>query len=59
MIKAVFPVLVPHLGYDDLEIGDGFLASLAYGELRDPKTPAARAGALHANLLARCRLYGH
>ena len=54
-IKAVLPALVPHLGYDDLEIGDGLLASLAYEELRDPSTSRDRAAALRANLLAYCR----
>jgi hypothetical protein len=55
-IKAVLPALVPHLGYDDLEIGDGLLASLAYEELRDPSTSPDRAAALRTNLLAYCRL---
>jgi hypothetical protein len=54
-IKTVLPALVPHLGYDDLEIGDGLLASLAYEELRDPSTPVDRAAELRANLLAYCR----
>jgi hypothetical protein len=54
-IKAVLPALVPHLGYDDLEIGDGLLASLAYEELRDPNTSADRAAELRSNLLAYCR----
>ena len=54
-IKAVLPALVPHLGYDDLEIGDGLLASLAYEELRDPSTSAERAAEMRANLLAYCR----
>lgn len=54
-IKAVLPAIVPRLGYDDLEIGDGLLASLAYEELRDPNTPAHRAAEVRANLLAYCR----
>ena len=54
-IKAVLPALVPALGYDDLEIGDGLLASLAYEKLRDPDTSAHRAAALRASLLAYCR----
>jgi predicted RecB family nuclease len=54
-IKAVLPALVPHLGYDDLEIADGLLASLAYEELREGITPADRAAELRANLLAYCR----
>jgi hypothetical protein len=54
-IKAVLPALVPHLNYDDLEIGGGLLASLAYEELRRASTPADRAAELRANLLAYCR----
>jgi len=46
---------VPHLGYDDLEIGDGLLASLAYEELRDPNASHNRAAVLRVNLLASCR----
>jgi hypothetical protein len=46
---------LPHLGYDDLEISDGLLASLAYGELRDPSASPDRAAALRTNLLAYCR----
>ena len=53
-IKAVLPAIVPHLGYDDLEIGDGLLASLAYEELRNPNTSSARGAELRANLLAYC-----
>lgn len=54
-IKTVLPALVPHLGYDDLEIGDGLLASLAYEELQDPSTSRDRTAELRANLLAYCR----
>ena len=54
-IKAVLPALVPHLDYNDLEIGGGLLASLAYEELRRARTPADRAAELRANLLAYCR----
>jgi hypothetical protein len=54
-IKAVLPALVPHLGYDDLEIGDGLVASLAFEELRDPGTSAERTAELRANLLAYCK----
>jgi len=54
-LKNVLPALVPQLGYDDLEIGDGLLASLAYEELRDPSTSWGRAAELRSNLLAYCR----
>ncbi len=53
-IKAVLPAILPHLGYDDLEIGDGLMAALAYEELRDPRTSVRRAAELRANLLAYC-----
>ena len=51
----MLPALVPHLGYDDLDIRDGLLASLAYEELRDPATSPNRAADLRASLLAYCR----
>jgi len=54
-IKTVLPALVPHLGYDDLEIGDGLLASLAYEELRDPGTSSNRSAQLRAHLLGYCQ----
>jgi hypothetical protein len=54
-IKAVLPALVPRLGYDDLEIGGGLLASLAYEELRSASTPAAPAAELRSNLFNYCR----
>ncbi len=54
-IKKVLPALVPHPGYDDLEIGDGLLASLAYEELRDLRTSRDRVAELRTNLLAYCR----
>ena len=54
-IKTVFPALVPPLGYDDLEIGNGLVASLAYWELRDPSTLRDWSAELRANLLAYCR----
>jgi hypothetical protein len=54
-IKAGLPALVPHLGCDDLKIGDGLLASLAYEELRNSNTSTARAAELRANLRAYCR----
>ena len=41
-LKRVLPVLVPGQGYEDLELGDGGAAALAYGELVDPETPPRR-----------------
>lgn len=54
-IKTVLPALVPDLGYGDLDIVGGELASLAYEELRKPDTAADRRAQLRANLLAYCR----
>lgn len=54
-IKSVLPALVPDIGYDDLAIDDGALASLAYAEMIHPGTPAARADLLRSQLLAYCR----
>ena len=54
-IKKVLPAIVPHLCYDDLEIGEGSLASLAYEEMRKTSTPADRTAELRCNLLAYCR----
>jgi hypothetical protein len=53
-IKSVLPALVPDLGYGDLEIQQGELASLAFLEMVDPDTVAARSEQLRAGLLAYC-----
>ena len=41
-IKSVLPALVPDLGYDDLEINDGGMASVAYAEMRRSETMSNR-----------------
>jgi len=41
-IKSVLPALVPDLGYSDLEINDGGLASIAYAEIVNPDTKQER-----------------
>jgi len=53
-IKAVLPALVPELGYKDLEISDGGLASLAYFEILNPQTTDEKRAALRTNLLQYC-----
>ena len=53
-LKWVLPALVPELGYDDLEITDGGLASLAYSEMQVPETASNRRAELRAALLAYC-----
>ena len=54
-LKSVLPSLVPELGYDDLEIGDGGAASLAYAEMQATGTTRKRWAELRAELLAYCK----
>jgi Domain of unknown function(DUF2779) len=54
-LKSVLPALVSRLGYDDLEIADGGLASLAYAEMQAPETSSERCAELSAALLAYCK----
>ena len=53
-IKSVLPALAPHLGYDDLAINDGTLASMAYAEMLRPETTPERRAEIRSNLLAYC-----
>ena len=53
-LKSVLPALVPSLGYGDLAIRDGGLASLALLEVTAPKTHAERRAKLRRQLLAYC-----
>jgi len=53
-LKSVLPALVPSLGYDDLAIQDGGVASLALLELMAPETPIERRFELRQQLLAYC-----
>ena len=54
-LQQVLPVLVPELGYDDLAISDGSLASLAYTRMIDPDTEPAERNRLKMALLDYCR----
>ena len=54
-LKSVLPTLVPELGYDDLDITNGGLASLAYAQMQDPETTNDRRAELRAALLAYCK----
>ena len=57
-IKAVLPVLVPELGYDDLAIAEGMTASVQAAALMlrgDEMDPAERA-ALREDLLRYCAM---
>jgi hypothetical protein len=53
-IKSVLPVLVPGMGYKDLEINEGGLASLAYFEIINPQTTQEKRTELRSNLLKYC-----
>ncbi|MFW6125748.1 MAG: DUF2779 domain-containing protein [Chloroflexota bacterium] len=51
-LKSVLPALVPGLGYDDLDVSDGDMASLAYAEMVLPATAPERRRWLRGALLA-------
>jgi Domain of unknown function(DUF2779) len=53
-LKSVLPALVPELGYDDLKLTDGGLASLAYAEIQTPEVTSERRDQLRDALLAYC-----
>jgi predicted RecB family nuclease len=53
-LKSVLPALVPAIGYDDLAIRDGGLASLAFLEMTAPGTSLERRAELRGQLLAYC-----
>ncbi len=53
-IKSVLPALVPDLGYDDLEINEGRLASVAYAEMTRPETLPERREFIRNSLLKYC-----
>jgi predicted RecB family nuclease len=53
-LKSVLPALVPDLGYEDLAIQDGGVASLAFLELAAPETRAERRGEIRRHLLDYC-----
>jgi CRISPR/Cas system-associated exonuclease Cas4 (RecB family) len=54
-IKSVLSALVPDLGYGDLEINDGRLASIAYAEIVSPETKQDRRNHLRSCLLDYCK----
>ena len=53
-LKSVLPALVPELGYDDLAVKEGTLASFAFAEAIARDTPPQRRAQLRADLLAYC-----
>lgn len=54
-LKAVLPVLVPELGYEDLEITDGSVASLAFAQMIDRNREQESKDRLRLALLDYCR----
>lgn len=56
-IKAVLPVVAPHLSYSDLEgVRDGQGAQIAYLEATAPETTLQRRVQLHGQLSSYCGL---
>lgn len=53
-IKSVLPALAPEFGYEDLEIQDGQLASVAFLESISSDTKPERREQLRSDLLAYC-----
>ncbi len=54
-LKSVLPVLVPELGYEDLEICDGSMASVAYAKMIHPDTEKSEQERIRTALLAYCQ----
>ncbi len=54
-LKSVLPTLVPDLGYEDLEIGDGSMASVAYAKMIRPVTEKSERERIGTALLAYCQ----
>lgn len=55
-IKAVLPTIAPDLAYDELEVGNGGDAQLAYSEIIDPETKKKRKQQLIEDLREYCAL---
>ena len=55
-LKAVAPVLAPHLSYEELTLKAGMQAMQAYEVMTDPATPGAEREQLRADLLKYCSL---
>jgi predicted RecB family nuclease len=53
-LKAVLPALLPEMGYENLAIQEGSMASLAYLRMLDPSTPRKEKQKIKADLLAYC-----
>jgi hypothetical protein len=55
-IKAVLPTIAPDLAYDELEVGNGCDAQLAYSEIVHPETNQMRKQQLTKGLIEYCAL---
>jgi hypothetical protein len=53
-LKAVLPILVPEMSYDNLEIGEGGAAVLAYVKLLDPDVSDTEKKKIRKDLLTYC-----
>lgn len=53
-IKQILPVIVAGLDYSDLSIREGSQAAVAFSDMTDPMTPAAKRRELKEGLLAYC-----
>jgi hypothetical protein len=54
-LKSVLPALVPDLGYADLDISEGSVASIVFVQTMDPGKTLAEKDRLRTALLAYCR----
>ncbi len=55
-IKVVLPTLAPKMTYEDMEIGEGQTASLAFGDMVDGRVARESVRAIREALLDYCRL---
>jgi len=55
-IKVVLPTLAPEMTYEDMEIGEGQTASLAFGDMADGRVVGESMRAIREALLDYCRL---
>jgi predicted RecB family nuclease len=53
-LKAVLPALLPEMGYENLAIQEGNMASVAYLRMLDPSTPEKEKEKIRGDLLAYC-----
>jgi predicted RecB family nuclease len=53
-LKEVLPALLPEMGYENLAIQEGNMASLAYLRMLDPSTPEKEKEKIRGDLLAYC-----